>query len=183
MRGFVSCQPCSGGEPFAAGAVGVRMTPTEGAVRLAGLGCAVDMLPGFIDIHHSPVMKMIGSDGIDEEEEQEAEEAEEKNIFASMDHAAVYENAAEFENGTYKITYVANNGLTGDSAEADVVKPKLAGATYTVLNNSDSSLGFTAPDTKSFSKWNTKADGSGTDNAAAATYSTDADLKLYAVWA
>ena len=32
------------------------------------------MLPGFIDIHHSPVMKMIGSDGIDEEEEQEAEE-------------------------------------------------------------------------------------------------------------
>ena len=100
------------------------------------------------------------------------------NILFDVD-----ENAAEFENGTYKITYVANNGLTGDSAEADVVKPKLAGTTYTVLNNSDSSLGFTAPDTKSFSKWNTKADGSGTDYAAAATYSTDADLKLYAVWA
>lgn len=55
------------------------------------------MLPGFIDIHHSPVMKMIGSDGIDEEEEQEAEEAEEKNIFASMDHAAVYEYADDGE--------------------------------------------------------------------------------------
>ena len=95
----------------------------------------------------------------------------------------VDENAAEFDNGTYTITYSANNGLTGDSAEPDVVKAKLAGATYTILNNSDSSLSFTAPATKSFSKWNTKADGSGTDYAAAATYSTDADLKLYAVWA
>ena len=55
------------------------------------------MLPGFIDIHHSPVMKMIGTDGIDEEEEQEAEEAEEKNIFASMDHAEVYEYADDGE--------------------------------------------------------------------------------------
>ena len=93
------------------------------------------------------------------------------------------ESAPELDNGAYKITYVANNGLTGDSAEADVVAVKLAGASYTILNNSDSSLGFTAPATKSFSKWNTKADGSGTDYAAAATYSTDADLKLYAVWA
>ncbi len=55
------------------------------------------MLPGFIDIHHSPVMKMIGAEGIDEEEEQEAEEAEEKNIFASMDHAEVYEYAEDGE--------------------------------------------------------------------------------------
>ena len=93
----------------------------------------------------------------------------------------VKEGAAEFDNGTYKITYVANN--SADPAEADVVKIKLAGATHTVLNNSDASLSFTAPATKSFSKWNTKADGTGTDYAAAATYSTAADLKLYAVWA
>ena len=93
------------------------------------------------------------------------------------------ENAAEFDNGTYKITYVANNGLTGDSAEADVVVPALAGSTHTVLNNSDASLSFTAPATKSFSKWNTKADGTGTDYAAAASYTVTADLKLYAVWA
>ena len=93
------------------------------------------------------------------------------------------ESAPELDNGAYTITYKANNGLTGDSAEADVVAVKLAGASYTILNNSDSSLGFTAPATKSFSKWNTKADGTGTDYAAAATYSTDADLTLYAVWA
>ena len=91
----------------------------------------------------------------------------------------VDENADEIDAGVYKITYKANNGLTGDDAEEDVVKTKVAGATYTILNNSDSSLGFTAP----ASKWNTKADGTGTDYAAAATYSTDADLNLYAVWA
>lgn len=88
------------------------------------------------------------------------------------------ESAVEFDNGAYAITYVANNGTT----EANVVKAKLPGVSYTVLNNSDSSLNFTAPATKSFSKWNTKADGSGTDYAAAASYATDADLTLYAVW-
>ena len=87
----------------------------------------------------------------------------------------------EFDNGTYKITYVANNSVT--PAEDDVVVEAQSGSTYTVLNNSDASLSFTAPNTKSFSKWNTKADGSGTDYAAAATYSVTADLKLYAVWA
>ena len=91
----------------------------------------------------------------------------------------VTEAAAAFDNGSYTITYKANNA----TSEEDVVAVKLAGETYTVLNNSDSSLSFTAPATKSFSKWNTKADGTGTDYAAAATYSTDADLKLYAVWA
>ena len=51
------------------------------------------MFPGFIDVHHSPVMKMINeSYSISEEEEQEAEEAETKNIFASLDHAV-----AEFD--------------------------------------------------------------------------------------
>ena len=64
-----------------------------------------------------------------------------------------------------------------------MVIPAMAGSTYTVLNNSDSKLGFTAPAGKTFSKWNTKADGTGTDYAAAATYSVTADLKLYAVWA
>lgn len=91
------------------------------------------------------------------------------------------ENAGTFDNGSYTITYVANNNA--DPAEPDVSEAKLAGASYTILNNSDSKLSFTAPASKSFSKWNTKADGTGTDYAAAATYSTDADLKLYAVWA
>ena len=34
-----------------------------------------------------------------------------------------------------------------------------------------------------FSKWNTKADGTGIDYAAAASYTADAALTLYAVWA
>jgi len=90
------------------------------------------------------------------------------------------DSADEFDNGTYTITYHANN--EADPAEADVKNYKVAGATYTVLNNTDASLSFTAPATKTFKKWNTKANGSGTDYAAAATYSTDADLDLYAVW-
>ena len=68
-------------------------------------------------------------------------------------------------------------------AEADVVKTEIAGATHNVLNNSDASLSFTAPSGKSFSKWNTKADGSGTDKAAASTITMTADVVLYAVWA
>ena len=49
---------------------------------------------------------------------------------------------------------------------------------YTIAANT-----FAPPDGKVFSKWNTKADGTGTDYAAAATYAAAADLALYAVWA
>ncbi|MBQ6607687.1 MAG: hypothetical protein IJH69_01095, partial [Firmicutes bacterium] len=55
------------------------------------------MVPGFIDIHHSPVMKMMGDVVEDDAEEQEEEEAETRNIFASLDHAAVYEYAEDGE--------------------------------------------------------------------------------------
>lgn len=91
------------------------------------------------------------------------------------------DDAAGYENGSVKITYKANNGVT--PAEADVVKTAVSGTTYTILNNSDSDLSFTAPATKSFSKWNTAADGSGTDYAAAASYSATANLTLFAIWA
>ena len=80
---------------------------------------------------------------------------------------------------SYTVTYVPNNGTTEES----VVKTEIAGATHTVLNNSDASLSFTAPSGKSFSKWNTAADGSGTDKAAASTITMTADVVLYAVWA
>lgn len=89
------------------------------------------------------------------------------------------ESAAEFDNGVYSITYVPNNA----TEEGSVTDAKTPGAAYTVLNNSDAKLGFTAPSSKSFSKWNTDPSGSGTDYAAAASYTTDADLTLYAVWA
>ena len=55
------------------------------------------MVPGFIDIHHSLVMKMMGEEPEDEAEEQEEEEEETRNIFASLDHAAVYEYAEDGE--------------------------------------------------------------------------------------
>ena len=80
---------------------------------------------------------------------------------------------------SYTVTYVPNNG----TSEASVVKTEIAGATHTVLANSDASPSLTAPATKSFSKWNTKADGSGTDKAAAATISMTENVVLYAVWA
>ena len=91
------------------------------------------------------------------------------------------ESAGTFQNGPALITYKANNGAS--PAEADVVIETARDGSYTVLNNTDSKLGFTAPATKAFSKWNTEADGSGTDYAAAASYTANADLTLYAVWA
>lgn len=86
--------------------------------------------------------------------------------------------AGAFAN-SYTVTYKANGG-TGD----DVVKTEIAGATHTVLANGGAGgTGFTAPAGKTFSKWNTAADGSGTDKAAASTITMTADVVLYAVWA
>ena len=87
------------------------------------------------------------------------------------------EGTGTFDNSTVTITYVANNGTTEADKEYGAVK----GSTYTVLGNTVT--GFTAPAGKTFSKWNTAADGTGTDDAAAASYTANADLKLYAVWA
>ena len=70
------------------------------------------------------------------------------------------------------ITYKANGG-TGD----DVVVKTDLGGNYAIAANA-----FTAPDSKSFKKWNTKADGSGTDYAAAANYTANEDLTLFAIW-
>lgn len=89
------------------------------------------------------------------------------------------------ENGTFAnvrrvITYKANGG-TG----ADVIAYEDNGATHTVksVGTSTGNVNFTAPASKSFSKWNTNPGGTGTDYAAAASYTASADLTLYAIWA
>lgn len=70
------------------------------------------------------------------------------------------------------VTYKANGG-TGN----DVTDNANANAPYTVKGNQ-----FTAPSGKTFSKWNTAADGSGTDYTAAASVTLEESLTLYAVW-
>ena len=89
------------------------------------------------------------------------------------------ESTSTFDNGSVTITYVANNSAS--PAEKDYVVGAARGTTHTILANTVTD--FAAPATKSFSKWNTKDDGSGTDYSAGGSYTASADLTLYAVWA
>ena len=59
---------------------------------------------------------------------------------------------------TYTVTYNANNGATPVPTYADGGHPA---GTYTVLANTNSNLGFTKTG-HYFTRWNTKADGTGT---------------------
>lgn len=88
-------------------------------------------------------------------------------VFDQMD------TAPTFSNGKATIIYKANGG-TGD----DVIAYADLGSNYTIATNT-----FTAPDSKSFSKWNTNPEGTGTDYSASASYIANADLTLYAIWA
>ena len=76
----------------------------------------------------------------------------------------------------YSISY-SGNGQTSGGAPATQVKD--AGVTLVLQTNS----GSLAKTGKTFSGWNTAADGSGTDYAAGGNYTTDvADVVLYAKW-
>lgn len=82
------------------------------------------MLPGFIDIHHSPVMKMMGEIGeVEPEEQEEEEEAEARNIFASLDHAAVYEYAEDGEIDEWGAE--DEEEAAQDTEEAEIEEPDL----------------------------------------------------------
>ena len=118
-------------------------------------------------------------DGVVKESGGDAPTAAQKLILRKQGIVFKPDTTAGAFANSYTVTYTPNNS----TSEEAVVKTEIAGATHTVLNNSDASLSFTAPSGKSFSKWNTKADGSGTDYAAAATITMTADVVLYAVWA
>ena len=68
---------------------------------------------------------------------------------------------------TYTISYNSNGG-SGEMASTTGSNPAVAACT------------FIAPSGKTFSRWNTAANGSGTDYAVSAT--PKADLTLYAIW-
>ncbi len=77
----------------------------------------------------------------------------------------------------YSVTYNKGAAASG-SAPTDSSSPYVYGATVTAKTNSGSLVGPTG--TTTFDKWNTKADGSGTDIAAGGTFTITADTVLYA---
>lgn len=101
---------------------------------------------------------------------------------------------------TYTITYNANGGTGAPSAQTktygvsitlSTTKPTKASSSpgaYTVTLNanggtcSTSSLSATRTTKYTFSKWNTNSSGSGTSYNPGATYSTNANLYLYAIY-
>ncbi len=77
--------------------------------------------------------------------------------------------------GTFSVTYDAN---TGTGTVSDSSSPYSNGAEVTVMD----SKGLTAPASKRFLCWNTKADGMGATYDAGDTFRIYSDVKLYAVW-
>jgi len=73
---------------------------------------------------------------------------------------------------TYTISFNANGG-TGTMESVTVQ----SGTAYTIPAST-----FTAPEGKTFSKWNTASDGSGTDYQPAASVTISAALDLFAIW-
>ena len=76
-------------------------------------------------------------------------------------------------NNQYTVTYYGNGG-TGSTT--DLLSPYYDGNEVTTLSNSFANFGY------NFVKWNTKADGSGTDYLAGAKFNIEKDMELYAQW-
>ena len=74
----------------------------------------------------------------------------------------------------YTVIYNANGG---SGTMTDTNSPYYEGNSFTVMSNT-----FTAPSGKSFSGWNTAANGSGTSYTAGTSYTISANVKLYAQW-
>lgn len=72
---------------------------------------------------------------------------------------------------TYTVTYSANGGTGAPASQT-----KTHGTNLTLASGRPTRTGYT------FTKWNTKADGSGTNYASGGTYTGNAALILYAQW-
>lgn len=79
---------------------------------------------------------------------------------------------AEWTLNTYTISYNGNNATSGSVSS----QTKNYGESLTLRSNGYSKTGHT------FSKWNTKADGSGTNYNAGASYTANASATMYAQW-
>lgn len=74
-------------------------------------------------------------------------------------------------NQNHTVTYNANGG-----SSAPAKQEKVYGTALKLATTQPSRSGF------KFMKWNTKANGTGTNYSPGATYSTEANLTLYAIW-
>ena len=72
---------------------------------------------------------------------------------------------------TYTVTYNANGGSGVPDAQT-----KIHGTTLTLSSTKPTRTGYT------FSKWNTKSDGSGTSYNAGGSYTSNSSVTLYAIW-
>ena len=72
------------------------------------------------------------------------------------------------------ITLYANNGTDQSYSNSNTVGAQIIA--------DPSVFGFTTPENKMFSSWNTQQDGTGTDYGSNFSYSYDSDLTLYAQW-
>ena len=93
-----------------------------------------------------------------------------KNL-TTEDNATVTLYAQWTQNPVWTVTFIANNGTADQTAQSvpDSVETALAANTFSYEGHS-------------FSRWNTSADGSGTDYADNASVTLNADLTLYAQW-
>ena len=78
---------------------------------------------------------------------------------------------AQWTKKTYTVSYNANGGSGAPSAQT-----KTHGTNLTLSSTKPTRTGY------SFTKWNTKADGTGTAYAAGASYSSNSAVTLYAQW-
>lgn len=92
------------------------------------------------------------------------------NIVVLRNQGILFDRMTAIVNVTYKA-----NGGTGSDVTVSVE--------YMQSYTTKAGTIFTAPASKSFSKWNTKADGSGTDVNASTAITIAEDMELYAIWA